>query len=134
MPRNEGFLGRRVRGFVTRWSKAECSQDRGTPCLPVSHPKQLNSVYKVYTKICLGSLVDITLHLCFHPPTHPSSYSPFWAFVSLKRGLHSSLTPARLLHPSTHRTRNASLQTTSPRLPLRFTPDFVLCYTFVYRE
>lgn len=49
----------------------------------------------------------VTLHLCFHPPIHPSSYSPFWAFVSLKRCLHSSLTPARLLHPSTHRTRNA---------------------------
>ena len=41
--------------------KAGCSQDRGTPCLPVSHPKQLNSVYEVYTKICLvTSIVKAT--------------------------------------------------------------------------
>jgi hypothetical protein len=138
MPRNEGFLGLTARGLVTRWSKAECSQDRDTPCLPVWHPKPLDGEnwirYMTSTLKFVWEVWSISLYTSAstHPYIHTWSYIAFWAFVSLKRCLYSSLTPACLLHPCTHRTRNASLQT-SPGLALRFSPDFVLCYTFVYR-
>jgi len=105
--------------WPTRWSKAECSHDRGTLYPPVSHPKQPTSVFEVYNKLCLRSLVHITYYTPLLPSTYTAiEFSPFWDFVSLKRCLHYSLTPARLLHPSLHRTRNASLRTTTPRLAL----------------
>jgi len=117
MPQNEGFLGCTARGPLDGVRPRVYK-------IAVHHIFRFHNRnnwlrYLRSTLNCLGSLV----HTTHYTPLLPSTYtaielSPFWDFVSLKRCLHYSLTPARLLHPSPHRTRNASLQTTSPRLAI----------------
>jgi hypothetical protein len=55
---------------------------------------------------------------------HVCRYSPFWALAPLKRCLHSSLSPRRLLQPCNPRMSNASLWSTSCHLFLGFPTDF----------
>lgn len=52
--------------------------------------------------------------------------NPFRALVALRRHLHSSLSPARFLHPRIPRTCNAFLWATSSHLVVAFPTDLVL--------
>jgi hypothetical protein len=65
--------------------KSECSQDCGTPCLPVSHPKQLNSVYEVYNKICLVTAI-VKVTRC----------TVFQIYFILEHTLHVSVSPSNI--------------------------------------
>jgi hypothetical protein len=58
----------------------------------------------------------------------PVRYSPFWVLDSLKRRLHTSLPPSRLLHPRIPRTCNASFWSKPSHLVLGFPTNLVLWY------
>jgi len=53
-------------------------------------------------------------------------YSPFWTLETLKKSLHSSLPPSRLLHPRIPRTCKASFWSECSHLFLGFPTDLVL--------
>ena len=77
---------------------------------------------------CVYVLFYVLFLLCFsntHPTTHPSPRSSFWVLASLKRCIHSFLSPASLFQTRVARICNSSLWTTFARLFLGFPTDFL---------
>ena len=82
-------------------------------CVRIEDVKPLNLlkwpwISRFSTNVTLTTIIHPFIHPPTHPPIHPSihpwCYSPFWALVSLRRCLHSSLSSACLLHPHIART------------------------------
>ena len=60
------------------------------------------------------------------PSVHVWHYRPYWALASLKKRLHFSLSPCRLLHSGIRRICNSPFWTTSSHLVIIFPTDHAL--------